>query len=190
MDGKCDDLVVLYVFVQDIQKNLAVGVAGGIGHQVLVRGVRLGDQGTGLPGKLRDAGEAVLGSIALQIVADLGPRLADDVHVYGEPAGRVQMEHQGGTAFEDKGAAGAHQGFQQGESPDGLLQQGCVFDVGILGAEGFNPLTCAAFGVNHGPAGLCWQVFSVWYLNSFCGEHSGAGRNGRRSSCGRRSHKW
>ena len=112
---------------------------------VLVRGVRLGDQGTGLPGKLRDAGEAVLGRIALQIVADLGPRLADDVHVYGEPAGRVQMEHQGRTAFEDKGAAGTGQGFQQGEGADDLFYKYGVGSV-VIFRRFFYPFEVSAFG--------------------------------------------
>ena len=116
-DGEVHDLIVVYVFVKDVQQDLVGGMAGRVRDVVMVFGVGFGDAGAGNALNLFGAGETVLLAELAQVLCDVRARRADDVHIDGESPGGVQVEYQGRTAFEDEGAAGTDERFQQGFLP-------------------------------------------------------------------------
>ncbi len=149
-NGKVYDLIVMYVFVQDVQQDLVGRMARRVRDGVVVFGVGFGDTGAGNAFNLLCAGEAILLAELAQVLCDVRAGRADDVHVDGESSGGVQVEHQGRTAFEDERAAGTDEGFQQGEGADGFLYKGCVGYSGDMLLCLLNPFQASASGVNHG----------------------------------------
>lgn len=129
-DGKAHDLVVAYVLIQDVQKDGIVGMPCRIGDFVFVFGMGLGNSRAGNVLYLFGVSESVSLRILSQVFFDVQAGRADDIHVDGESPGTAQVEHQGRAAFEDEGAAGEFEGFQQGEGADGFLKEGDVLDVG------------------------------------------------------------
>ena len=149
-DGKIYDLIVVYVFVQDVQQDLVGRMARRVCDSVVVFGVGFRDAGAGNAFNLLGAGETILLAELAQVLCDVGARRADDININGESPGGVQVEHQGRTAFEDEGAAGTDKGFQQGEGADGFLYKGCVGYSGDMLLCLLNPFQASASGVNHG----------------------------------------
>ena len=178
-DGKIDYLVVVNVFVEDIQQNLVSGMAGRVRNGVVVFGVGFRDACAGDTLNLFGAGEAVLLAMFAEEFLDIGARRADDIDVDGESSGGVQVEHQGRTSFEDEGTAGTDEGFQQREGADGLLHEVCVNYSGDMLLCLLDPFQASASGINH--AG-CW-LYGLSVAVSFPGirgaGHSGAGAGGR-----------
>ena len=111
-DWKIYDLIVVYVFVQDVQQDLVGRMARRVRDGVVVFGVGFRDAGAGNAFNLLGAGETILLAELAQELCDVGARRADDINIDGESPGCVQVEHQGRTAFEDEGAAGTDEGFQ------------------------------------------------------------------------------
>ena len=172
-DGEVHDLVVVNVFVQDIQQDLVGGMAGRVRDGVMVFGVGFGDAGTGKTFNLFGAGEAVLLAELAQVLCNVRAGRADNIDVDGESSGGVQVKHQGRTAFEDEGASGTDEGFQQGEGADGLLYEGCVGYSGDMLLCLLNPFQASASGINHG-----WYWLYGLSVVVFCPGIRGAGRSG------------
>ena len=101
-------------------------------------GMRLGDVTAVDAVHSLDQGEAIVSGVHAPVFLDVGSGRADDVHVYAQAPAAAKVEHQGGSALEDEGAAGTGQGFQQGEGSDDLFYKYGVGGV-VIGRRFFYP---------------------------------------------------
>ena len=173
-NGKVHYLIVVNVFVEDIQQDLVRGMAGWVRDGIVVFRVGFGDAGAGKAFDLFSAGEAVLLSEFTQVILDVGARRADDIDIDGESSGRIQVEHQGRSAFENEWTAGTHQRFQQGKSADGFLYKRGIINTGYTVFSLPDPFQASASGVNHNRVRLYGLSTAVFCLRSRGGGNSGA----------------
>ncbi len=121
---------VVDILIEYIQQDLVNWPAGRVCNSIAVLRVGFRDTGAGVTLYLLCFGETVLVTVLPQELPDIRSRRTNNVHVYRESPGGIQVQHQGGSSFENERATGPYKGFQQRKGTDSFLYKCGVCDIG------------------------------------------------------------